>query len=166
MAQSFSAQMKVFENLTADKAEKVFRRTCLDLSSDIIKGTPVDSGRARMNWQPEINKFDGTSSIELDTTKTALRARNKVKDKVASLKIGSTFTLTNNLDYIEDLEFGGYPNPPKFGTRTDKAKGSNNPIKFEIRSVGGYSAQAPQGMARINLLRFNQILQIANMEIK
>ena len=133
MAQSFSAQMKVFENLTADKAEKVFRRTCLDLSSSIIKGTPVDSGRARMNWQPEINSFaDGEIQAE---DKSGLIAIGKVASTTTRLKVGSKFTLSNNLDYIEGLEYGN-------------------------------SKQAPQGMVRLNLLRFNQILQIANMEIK
>ena len=133
MAQSFSAQMKVFENLTANKAENVFRRTCLDLSSGIIKGTPVDSGRARMNWQPDINSFaDGEIQAE---DKSGLITIGKVTSTTTRLKAGSTFTISNNLPYIEELEYG-------------------------------HSKQSPQGMVRLNLLRFNQILQIANMEIK
>ena len=43
--------------------------------------------------------------------------------------------MTNNLPYIQKLEYGGYPNPAKTGDKT----------------VNGYSKQAPAGMVRISL---------------
>lgn len=133
MAQSFQAQMKAFENMTEDKANKVFRKVCLDLSSGVIKGTPVDSGRAKSNWQPNIQTF--SSGVLTEEDKSGTSTIGKVASKVVALKIGSTFTLTNNLPYIERLEYG-------------------------------YSKQAPQGMVRLNLLRFSSILNTANQEIK
>lgn len=132
MAESFSAQMKSFANMTEDKALKVFKRTCLDIASSVIKMTPVDSGRARGNWQPNINTFTMGTTNKLDTS--GAETINTVNDKTKELTIGKSFTLSNNLPYIERLE-------------------------------KGWSGQAPSGMTRITLLRFQSILNIANKEI-
>jgi hypothetical protein len=54
--------------------------------------------------------------------------------------------LTNNLPYIETLEYGGYPNPVKKGSWDVKGK------KFTIKSTGGFSKQvAPDGWVRKTL---------------
>ena len=53
---------------------------------------------------------------------------------------------TNNLPYIETLEYGGYPNPVKKGTWVKKSK------SYEVRSTGGFSKQvAPDGWVRKTL---------------
>jgi hypothetical protein len=132
MMATFENQMKAFANLTEDKANKVFRKTCLDLSSGIIQSTPVDTGRARNNWFPNINTFSSGTTDEED--KSGAKAISKVAGVATSIKIGQTFTLTNNLDYIDRLEYG-------------------------------WSNKAPQGMVRLNLLRFDSILQSANRSI-
>lgn len=44
---SFELQLKEFENMTAEKSEKLFRKVCFDLSSSIIRDIPVDEGRAK-----------------------------------------------------------------------------------------------------------------------
>jgi len=132
---SFSAQMKAFENMTSEKATKVFKRTCLDLSSRIIKGTPVDSGRARGSWFPQINTFSDKINPVDDLDKSGSKSIARVSSTTNELKAGMTFTLSSNLPYIERLEYG-------------------------------YSKQSPAGMARINLMLFDKILNIANMETK
>ena len=123
----FAAQLKEFEKMTNQKADKVFRQTCLQLSNDIIFDTPVDKGRARGNWFPEIDSYDTSTGEELGGDKSLQRVINKV----ASLEIGNTFTLSNNLNYIVPLEYG-------------------------------HSKQAPVGMVRKNLARFEFILKSAN----
>ena len=50
------------------------------------------------------------------------------------------FTLSNNLPYAWKLEYGGYP-----------GDGPN--------TVGGYSKQAPSGCVRVNVARFDAILE-------
>ena len=54
------------------------------------------------------------------------------------IKDWSTFTATNNMPQSEVIEFGGYNDGPK--------------------TVGGYSKQAPQGVLRVNIMRFNKLL--------
>lgn len=99
---NFATQMKQFENLTIDKAEKVFRKTCFEISNSVISNTPVDTGRAKNNWFPDINKF--SSNITDTTNKEG--SINLVTNATPKLKIGDTFTLSNNLPYIERLEYG------------------------------------------------------------
>ena len=104
MAKSFELQMKEFENMTAKKSELLFKKVCFDLSNSIIMDTSVLSGRARGNWQPDIN------SIQNDVLEIEDKSGNATVTKVASqtnnLKLGQYFTLTNNLPYILRLEYG------------------------------------------------------------
>lgn len=104
MAKSFELQLKEFENMTAEKSELLFKKVCFDLSNSIIMDTSVLSGRARGNWQPDIN------SIQNDVLEVEDKSGNATVAKVASqtnnLKTGQFFTLTNNLPYILRLEYG------------------------------------------------------------
>lgn len=137
MANSFSLDVKNFADSFIDGSEQVVRGTTIKLFTAIIKSTPVDEGRARANWfttgqkpsDRKTNKKDeqGASSI------------NEVNRVVVGIKDWSKFTLTNNLPYIEVLEFGGYNEGPK--------------------TINGYSRQAPNGMVRVNIARFNKLLE-------
>lgn len=104
MGKSFELQIKEFENMTTEKSELLFKKVCFDLSNSIIMDTAVLSGRARGNWQPDIN------SIQNDVLEIEDKSGNATVTKVASqtnnLKLGQYFTLTNNLPYILRLEYG------------------------------------------------------------
>lgn len=138
---SFTSQMKAFENLTTDKAEKVFRKTCFEISNEVISNTPVDSGRAKNNWFPDINKF--SSEITEDTNKQG--SINLVASATPKLKIGDTFTLSNNLDYIEKIEYG------LFTTKAETEK-----------TINGFSKKAPRGMVGVALQKFDSYVKEAN----
>jgi hypothetical protein len=101
---SFALQMKKFENLTEKKAEAIFKKVCFELSSDIIATTPVDSGRAKGNWQPDINSV-ASGIIEVEDIQGSATV-TKVGTSTNNLKLGQYFTLTNNLPYILRLEYG------------------------------------------------------------
>ena len=99
---NFTSQMKAFENMTEKKAEQVFRKTCFEISNEVISNTPVDTSRAKNNWFPDINKF----SSEITDITNKQGSINLVTSATPKLKIGDTFTLSNNLPYIERLEYG------------------------------------------------------------
>ena len=99
---NFATQMKQFENLTTDKAEKVFRKTCFEISNEVISNTPVDTGRAKNNWFPDINKF----SSETTEATNKQGSISLVAGATNRLQLGATFTLSNNLPYIVKLEYG------------------------------------------------------------
>tara|TARA_R110000764_G_scaffold108688_4_gene194609 strand:- start:2180 stop:2623 length:444 start_codon:yes stop_codon:yes gene_type:complete len=107
--------------------------------SEVIKETPVDKGRVRNNWfltkgQP----FSMTSGRSEDKSGSgSISSLSAMPESVLNKKL----YFTNNMPYIETLEFGGYPNPSK-GKKTS----------------GGYSKQlipfnTPKGWVRSNLIR-------------
>ena len=133
----FALDIQKFADSFEDGAEQAVRGTTIKLFSAIIQSTPVDEGRARGNWftaGQEPSKKINNSAADLSGS----NAINQVNSKVKSIKDFSTFTLTNNLPYIEKLEFGGYGDGPK--------------------TTGGSSKQAPAGMVKINVMRFNRLL--------
>ena len=67
--------------------------------------------------------------------------------------MGETLYFYNNLPYAEVVEYGDYPDPVEKGTYNKQRK------KYEIRSAGGFSKLAPEGMVRLNTMGFNKLLK-------
>tara|TARA_R110000823_G_scaffold274081_1_gene393047 strand:- start:1459 stop:1905 length:447 start_codon:yes stop_codon:yes gene_type:complete len=101
--------------------------------SAIIKQTPVDEGRARNNWFLTIGMpFSLTSGRGASKSgSSSFRSLQEIPEYVMNKKV----YFTNNLPYIETLEYGRYPNPNK-GTET----------------AGGFSNQAQGGWVRTTLI--------------
>lgn len=168
MAKSFELQLKEFENMTAEKSEKLFRKVCFDLSSSIIRDVPVDEGRAKGSFFPDIDSISNQENGENDTDKSGNKSISRVKSKTNSLQLGSYFSLTSNLDYITTLEFGLYPNPVKNGTPYQIADrdGFITETGFVKLSENGFSKKAPAGFLGINVMRFQNFVNQANKDIK
>jgi len=80
------------------------RKTALNLLVDLVRQTPVDTGRARGNWQmniktPKLDIIENTSSSE--SISVALGVASKTK----SVKYPVIY-ITNNLPYIVPLNNG------------------------------------------------------------
>ena len=67
--------------------------------------------------------------------------------------------LTNNTDYVNVVEFGGYPKKVARGTY-NKVTGV-----WEKRSARGFSKQAPKGMVRNNTKRFKRIMELSARKV-
>ena len=134
---SFDDQVKAFSKKANAGIGKTIRGTAITLFRDIIKGWPVDSGRSRANWMvglktPSAATTDATDKQGNSTVSAMVQFINANKDS-------PEFTLANNLPYAHVIEYGGYP-----------GDGPN--------TVGGYSKQAPAGVVRVNVSRFEAIL--------
>lgn len=135
--------------------DKAIKQTKIKANNDIravyftglaamIKQTPVDEGRARNNW---------FLTAKIPFSLTGGRGKSKAGTgssrslKEMPLKVlGTKIYFTNNLPYIETLEYGGYPSPVKKGTWNKKKKA------YEIRSINTFSKQvAPDGWVRKTL---------------
>jgi hypothetical protein len=162
LADSFSLDVDKWIDAFEDGAEETVRTTVIKLWSAVIKATPVDDGRARAGWfasgRNESARLPGGVDKSKDGAVTALNAAGVVQ----KLQDWSVFTLTNNLPYIEVIEYGRYPDPVKLGTRVNQTGSRQNPIKpiYEKMSKSGYSKQAPSGMVRVNIKRFNRLLEL------
>lgn len=134
-----------FNKLTSEGLERVnkdLRGVYLSGLFDVVNGTPVDEGRARNNWFFTI----GTPSDKTTTSKSkglgAIRSIRQMPDYILNKKV----YFTNNLPYIESLEYGGYPKPVKNGSWDKKKKA------YVKKSEGGFSKQAPSGWVRATLI--------------
>jgi len=123
--------------------DKAIKQTKIKANNDIrafyftglaamIKQTPVDEGRAANNWFLTTGQPFGLSGR--DGNKSGDGSQSSA-DTLPGLVLNKKIFFTNNLPYIETLEYGGYPNPNK-GNRTK----------------GGFSKQvAPDGWVRKTL---------------
>jgi hypothetical protein len=107
---TFAKQMEAFAKKTNNKIEDVVGSVCFQLSESIVLRTPVDTGRARMNWTPSINKMS-TEIIE-GTDKTGAKVLSTAKQETEKAS-GNIFYLVNNLHYIKPLEYGHSKQAPQ-----------------------------------------------------
>lgn len=121
--------------------ERASRAIVLTIFSGVIEKTPVDTGAARGNWQIGYDSMPTGVVANKDTSRGS--AAPAIAGKLDKPIIGHTIYLVNNLPYIGVLEYGGYPNPAKTGTKTS----------------GGYSKQAPAGMVRVTVAEISQRVQ-------
>lgn len=136
----FERSIQNFIKKAKKNPEVVVRQVNIKLYSQIIMASPVDTGRFRMNWQASylapamgvINENDPSGSKAI---------ANATKFVMNSAK-WNDFRFTNNLPYAEAIEFGGYP--------------GNGP-----NTVGGFSTQAPQGVVRVTVKRFQRLIDEA-----
>lgn len=126
---SFGADIQAFSRRTSIKLEKVVRKVVIDMTADIMKMTPVDTGAARSNWFWGVSRV---STIETSISKSGTPSAQRAADFAEGLKgkAAGTFYLTNNLPYIMALEFG-------------------------------HSKQAPAGMARVTVARWQNTVNAA-----
>ena len=134
----------------AEKSEKAYfdalKSTSLDMFSSIVKRTPVDTGRARGNWQISFDsvpagevgsaeswKRKGSEGVRAPSESASSReafAKATAKTNAAPDAF-SYVALVNNLPYIQRLEFSAW------------------------------SDQMPAGMVRVTLSEFERKLAAA-----
>lgn len=141
----FTLDIQAFVAKAKKNPEIVMRQTAEKLFRAIIYESPVDTGRFRMNWQ--VAGPTPKTGLVAGVDKTGAKAIASINTYIYNTPVWQEFTLTNNLPYANVIEFGGYP-----------GDGPN--------TVGGFSRQAPHGVVRVNVLRFEQILNEEAAKVK
>lgn len=130
---SFALDVSKFVEKAKKNPEKVMRQVSIKLFSAIIKASPVDTGRFRMNWMAS-GDFPA-SGITDATDKSGNIATGNATSFVLKAADWREFTLTNNLPYAQRLEYG-------------------------------WSQQAPAGVVRTNVSRFQQLINEEANKVK
>lgn len=125
--------MDAIVNRVNRRIDTVIRKSTIQLFGQVIKMTPVDTGRAKGNWQctigsptsSEIERDDGSRSQSLSSSKAYADVVKTVPPA------GNVVWLANNVPYIRKLEYGS-------------------------------SKQAPDGMVRIAIQNFGSIFADAS----
>lgn len=140
MSTDFERSIENFIKKARKNPELVVRQVTVKLFSQIILASPVDTGRFRMNWQASYGQ--PATSVLIANDPSGSRAIANATNFVMHNPEWEEFRFTNNLPYAEAIEFGGYP--------------GNGP-----NTVGGYSKQAPQGVVRVTVKRFQRLIDEA-----
>lgn len=133
----FAVQIKKFGDKTEKVMTDVARMAVLTLFQNVVKRTPHDTGRARANWQIELDGTPPDTSL-LDTDKSGRKTRANIEQTMLANfnKATRLAILQNNLVYIKALEYG----------HSQK--------------------QAPNGMVRISVAEFPAIIAKITRNVK
>jgi hypothetical protein len=101
---SFLTGMKAVEIETAQKANQFKRAVALQVLSGVVMKTPVDTGRARGNWQASINTPDVGPSTRTDPNGGTTIAEGS--QEIENAGAGDDIWIHNNLIYVPVLETG------------------------------------------------------------
>lgn len=142
MSGDFVVDITSFAKNANRALEDTAQAVVLNLFKGVIEATPVGSpsiwkdqeaaaravangytgGRARGNWQLT-DESEATGVLDFSDGTQGLRAADNTISELGNIKVGTRHFLTNNLPYINRLEYEGH------------------------------SGQAPDGMVRKNMLR-------------
>lgn len=101
---NFSEQLQQATLKIVDHADDTRRAITLELFNSVITATPVDTGRARGNWQTT-NHVPASGALERIDPGGNL-AQDEALQRVGVSEPDATVWLTNNLPYISRLEYG------------------------------------------------------------
>lgn len=102
----FNVELEAASKKIHGDFQKFYKMVCLEVLKRIVFRTPVDTGRARGNWQVEINRAaSGVVDIEGSEGEMADFAMSNGIQKLGDIPAFSLVHLTNNLEYISYLEY-------------------------------------------------------------
>jgi hypothetical protein len=115
---SFGSDLRRFKQHASKAADDTRRAIVVELFNSVILDTPVDTGRARGNWQTSINNPELTVTERLDPSGS--HAMQGVQNNLGSGD--DSVYLTNNLPYAIPLEFGSSTQSPTGMVRKNVAR--------------------------------------------
>ena len=92
----------ITDKMSADM-NTALRANIIGAFGAIIRGTPVDTGRARGNWQCSLG-----SPVTNEIDRLDPNGSGAVSEVIATVKIGEVNYLSNNVPYIRRLEYEGH----------------------------------------------------------
>jgi hypothetical protein len=106
---SFVLDLSKFTDKAVGNTEKVFRASSISLFSNIIKRTPVKTGRLRGNWQTDINQ----PSVGTLNRNGSTPAISEAVSTVNKATLDDSIFLVNNLPYANAIENGSSTQAPE-----------------------------------------------------
>lgn len=126
---SFEADISAFAKRAGDSLDNTVRAITIELFSGVITSTPVDTGRARGNWQTTTETPASGEVSRLD--KTGTDAIAEVAERSGG--VGSVTYLTNNLPYILKLEEGHSKQSPPYAMARGNFQRVQSIVESEAR---------------------------------
>lgn len=104
--------MSILTELESE-VNKLARATMINVLKGVVLGTPVDTGRARGNWQVSVSSPNNSQTETLDKSGGNAIGLGVQKTQTAKNIKYPVLWLTNNLPYIGVLNDGSSEQAPK-----------------------------------------------------
>jgi hypothetical protein len=101
---SFAQQVSAWSDKARNKVTLAHRKIAMDVFSEVILMSPVDTGRFRGNWQCQIGSIP-IGTLELDD-RAGTATISRMQAEALKVEAGQVIYLVNNLPYAQRLEFG------------------------------------------------------------
>lgn len=108
---TFSADITRFCGNTKDGISRAVRKLVLDLHSNIVRRSPVDTGRFRANNQVSLNSIPADAVLGFDKNGNGTVSVGEAV--MIRFSIGDTIFLYNNVEYALALEYGHSTQAPE-----------------------------------------------------
>ena len=109
--EQFNKAVAGFElKVVPEKANQFKRAIALQILARVVMMTPVDTGRARGNWQVSINTINIGELSRLDSNGPGTIQTES--EKIGDVQPGDAIWIHNNLPYIHVLEDGSSAQAP------------------------------------------------------
>lgn len=127
-------QIDTLKNKMESNTSKLQKAIFLELSKRVIDVTPVDTGRARANWQAEINQTKKGLVESFSAESASNKALLSVSRVLEKHSTGDKLVLNNNVAYIRELDQGSSKQAPN--GIVDVARANFNSISnIEVRRL-------------------------------
>lgn len=94
---------KAMKRKVDENHDKLVRATAMAAMRALVMETPVDTGRAKNNWNADINAVDASTTEEANPNADGT---GKINEALDNYKSGDTVFISNNLPYIVRLNEG------------------------------------------------------------
>ena len=99
----FTRQLKIAGKRTLEEVVKIEKTIVLDAFTSIVMKTPVDTGRARGNWQVNIGS---PATTPKGNSKTGRRPIRSGTAAINNARPHGAYYIVNNVPYVPYLENG------------------------------------------------------------
>lgn len=116
---AFTLQLQRFVDRAKANAELVVRKAGIEIYSQVVLKSPVDTGRFRANWLIGIGAV-GTTTEATDKSGSSTIARGT--QQILQVQLGQSIWISNSLPYARRLEYGYSRQAPTGMVRTTIAE--------------------------------------------
>lgn len=117
----FAKKLADLSDEMSEKVERIHRAVALVIINDLIFNTPVDTGRARSNWQANMRKPKNNvieahapgKKLGINETANTGKAISLANQEIGKHTRGEDIWITNNVKYIGFLNDGNSLQSPK-----------------------------------------------------
>jgi hypothetical protein len=114
MAKNFGARLDAIGDMITANASKIIREAAMAATREVVLRTPVQTGRARINWRlsarkPKSSVVEGPNTKKIDTNRQVASAQALINasNAIKGWKVGKgNIFIANAVSYIDELDKG------------------------------------------------------------